>query len=112
LLHRTFKLAFNCSLSRLLPKLGPLLVWAALGGRRCRSSSHRRSTFHFPFVLSCVSTHLVSSPSFTCCVFNPLFPPCLCVGLFIVVLVYVPRERTMGYFVPIYLVVLDAFGFA
>ena len=49
-----------------------------------RSSSHHRSTFHFPCVLSCFSSHLVSIPSITCCVFNPLFPPCLCVGLFIV----------------------------
>uniref|UniRef100_A0A8K9UM89 Integrase catalytic domain-containing protein n=1 Tax=Oncorhynchus mykiss TaxID=8022 RepID=A0A8K9UM89_ONCMY len=54
--------------------------------------------FIFHFVLSCFSTHLVSIPSFTCCVFNSLFPPCLCVGLFIVVLVHVPRERTTGYF--------------
>jgi hypothetical protein len=30
---------------------------------RHRSSSHHRSTFHFPFVLSCLPTHLVSIPS-------------------------------------------------
>ena len=69
-------------LSRLPPKLVPLLVRAAFGGRRRRSSSHHRSTFHFPFVLS---SH---TPGFntiiTCCVFNPLFPPCPCPELFIV----------------------------
>jgi hypothetical protein len=71
-------------LLRLPPKSGPLLVLAALGSLRCRSSSHRRSTFHFPCVLSCFSSNLVSFPSIICCVFNPLFPPRLCVGLFIV----------------------------
>ena len=45
--------------SRLLPKSMPLLVRAVFGGRRHRSSSHRRSIFHFPFVLSCFPTHLV-----------------------------------------------------
>ena len=52
------------------------------GGWRRRSSSHRRSIFHFPFVLSRFPTHLVLI-SLMCCVFNPLFPPCLCVVLFI-----------------------------
>ena len=41
-------------LSRLQPKSVPLLVRAALGSRRHWSSSHHRSTFHFPFVLSCL----------------------------------------------------------
>jgi hypothetical protein len=50
-------------LSRLPPKSVPLLVRAAFGGRRHQSSSHRRSTFHFPFVLSCFPTHLVYIPS-------------------------------------------------
>jgi hypothetical protein len=61
--------------SRLPQKSVPLLVRAMFSGRRHRSSSHRRSTFHFPFVLSCLPTHLVSIPSYTCCVFNPLPPP-------------------------------------
>ena len=50
-------------LSRLLPKSVPLLVRAVFGGRRRRSSSHRQSIFHFPFVLSCFPTHLVFIPS-------------------------------------------------
>ena len=33
------------------------------GVRRHRFSSHRRSTFHSPFVLSCFPTHLVFIPS-------------------------------------------------
>ena len=70
-------------MSRLLPKLMPLLVRAMLGGRSRWSSSHRRSIFHFPFVLSCFPTHLVLISLIMCCVFNPLFPPCLCVVLFI-----------------------------
>ena len=70
--------------SRLPPKSVPLLVRAALGARRHRSSSHHRSTFHFPFVLSCLLIHLVSISLITCCVFNPLYPPCLCVELFVV----------------------------
>uniref|UniRef100_A0A4W5MB97 Chromo domain-containing protein n=1 Tax=Hucho hucho TaxID=62062 RepID=A0A4W5MB97_9TELE len=45
-------------MSRLPMKSVPLLVWAAFGGRRHRPSSHRRSTFHFPFVLSLFSTQL------------------------------------------------------
>ncbi|KAM9536730.1 uncharacterized protein ACWYII_040580 [Salvelinus alpinus] len=51
-------------LSGLLPKSVPLLVRAVFGGRRHRSSSHRRSIFHFPFVLSCFPTHLVFNPVF------------------------------------------------
>jgi hypothetical protein len=47
------------------------------------SSSHRRSTFHFPFVLSCFPTHLVSISLIKHCVFNPLYPPCPCVELFV-----------------------------
>uniref|UniRef100_A0A4W5NN11 Integrase catalytic domain-containing protein n=1 Tax=Hucho hucho TaxID=62062 RepID=A0A4W5NN11_9TELE len=70
-------------LSQLPAKSVPLLVRAAFSGRRHRSSSHRRSTFHFPFVLSCFPTHLVFIFSHYCCVFNPLFPPCLCGELFI-----------------------------
>ena len=54
------------------------------GVRRHRSSSQCRSTFHFPFVLSCFPTHLVFISLINCCVFNPLFPPCLCVELFVV----------------------------
>ena len=54
---------FTVCVSRLLPKSVPLLVRAAFGSRRHRSSSHRRSTFHFPFVLSCLPPHLVSIPS-------------------------------------------------
>jgi hypothetical protein len=65
-------------LSRLPPKSVPLLVWAAFGGGRHRSSSHRRSTFHFPFVLSCFPAHLVFISSSLLSVFSPLFPPCLC----------------------------------
>ena len=53
----------NMLLSRLLPKSVPLLVRAVFGGRRRRSSSHRQSIFHFPFVLSCFPTHLVFIPS-------------------------------------------------
>jgi hypothetical protein len=83
-------------LSRLPPKVGSSPCSG--GFRRRWSSSHRQSTFNFPFVLSCFSTHLVSIPSFTCCVFNPLFPQRLCMGLFIIVLVHVPREHTTGYF--------------
>jgi hypothetical protein len=46
-----------------------------LGGARCRrSSSHHRSTFHFPFVLSCLPTHLVSIPSLNV-VYLPSVPP-------------------------------------
>ena len=30
--------------------------------------------FHFPLVLSCLPTHLVSIPFINCCVFNPLYP--------------------------------------
>uniref|UniRef100_A0AAZ3QQC7 Chromo domain-containing protein n=1 Tax=Oncorhynchus tshawytscha TaxID=74940 RepID=A0AAZ3QQC7_ONCTS len=52
-------------LSRLPPKSAPLLVQAALGSRHRRSSSHHRSIFHFPSVLSCFSSHLVSIPSIT-----------------------------------------------
>ena len=59
---------------------------ARRGARRRRSSSHHGSTFIFPCVLSCFSSHLVFISLITCCVFIPLFPPCLCVGLFIVVL--------------------------
>ena len=55
-------------------KLLPLLVGAVLGGQLHRSSSHHWSIFHFPLVLSCLPTHLVSIPFITCCVFNPLFP--------------------------------------
>ena len=40
-----------------------LLVPATFGGQCHRSLSHRRSTFHFPFVLSCLPTHLFSIPS-------------------------------------------------
>ena len=65
--------ASSMCVSRLLPKSLPLLVRAVLGGRRYRSSSHHRSIFHFPLVLSCLPTHLFSIPSITC-VFNPLFP--------------------------------------
>jgi hypothetical protein len=50
-------------LSWLPPKSAPLLVRAALGGRPHGSSSHDRSTFHFPFVLSCFPAHLVYIPS-------------------------------------------------
>jgi hypothetical protein len=70
--------------SRLPPNSVPHLVRAALGTRRRRSSSHHQSTFHFPFVLSCLLTHLVSISLISCCVFNPLFSPCLCAELFIV----------------------------
>ena len=70
-------------MSRLPPKSFPLLVRAMFGGRRHRSSSHRQSTFHFPFVLSCFLTHLISIFIINCCVFNPLFPPCPCVELFV-----------------------------
>ena len=61
-------------LSRLPPKSVPLLVRAAFGGRCHQSSSHRRSTFHFPFVLSCFPTHLVFISLINCCVFNLMFP--------------------------------------
>ena len=61
-------------LSRLPPKSVPLLVRAAFGGRRHRPSSHRRSTFHFPFVLSLFYTPGFISP-ITCSLFNPLFSP-------------------------------------
>ena len=53
------------------------------GVRRHRSSSHRQSIFHFPFVLSCFPTDLVLISLIKCCVFNPLFSPCLCVELFV-----------------------------
>jgi hypothetical protein len=62
----------------------PLLVWTTFGGRRHRSFRYHRSTFHFPFVLSCFPSHLVSILSITCCVFNPLFPICHCPVLLIV----------------------------
>ena len=74
------------ALSRLPPKSVPFLVRAAFGGRRHRSSSHRRSTFHFPFVLSWFSAHLVHIPSSDymyitlcsrhVCVWNCLFVTC------------------------------------
>jgi hypothetical protein len=60
-------------LSRLPPKLVPLLVRAAFGGRRHRPSSHRRSTSRFPFVLS-LSYTPGFNPPITCSLFNPLFP--------------------------------------
>uniref|UniRef100_A0A4W5N4D2 Regulator of G protein signaling 9b n=1 Tax=Hucho hucho TaxID=62062 RepID=A0A4W5N4D2_9TELE len=44
------------------PPSVPLLVRVVFGGRRHRPSSHRRSTFQFPFVLSLFFTHLVSIP--------------------------------------------------
>ncbi|XP_036817980.1 uncharacterized protein wu:fc27b11 isoform X1 [Oncorhynchus mykiss] len=51
--------------------------WRTSWTLRCcgshRPSSHRRSTFHFPFVLSLSYTPGFSSP-ITCSLFNPLFP--------------------------------------
>ena len=64
----------NRPVSRLPPKLFPLLVRAVFSGRHHPPSSHRSSLFHFPLVLSCLPSHLVSIPSITCCAFNPLFP--------------------------------------
>ena len=53
------------------------------GGQPHRSSSHCRSICHFPFVLSCFPTPLVLISLIKCCVFYPLFPPCLCLELFV-----------------------------
>jgi hypothetical protein len=64
--------------SPLPPKSAPFLVQAALGGRRHRSSSHRRSTFHFPFLLSCFSAHQVYIPS-SLSVYIILCSPHVCV---------------------------------
>ena len=61
-------------MSRLPPKSVPLLVRVAFCGRRHRASSHRRSTFHFPFVLSYFPTPGLHS-LITCRVLNSLFPP-------------------------------------
>jgi hypothetical protein len=60
-----------------------LFGWRSGGGHR-RSSSHHRSTFHFPFVLSCLPTHLVSIPSWHVVYLTLCPPPCLCAELFIV----------------------------
>jgi hypothetical protein len=43
------------------------------GGRLHRSSSHRQSAFHFPFVLP-LSYTPGFNPPITCSLFNPLFP--------------------------------------
>ena len=57
-----------------LSRLVPLLVRAVFGGRHHWPLSHHSSIFHFPLALSCLPSHLVTIPSITCCVFNPLFP--------------------------------------
>ena len=95
-------------LSQRLPKSVPLLVRAVFGGRHHRSSSHRQSIFHFQFVFS-------HTPGFhsliTCCVFNPLFPPCLCAELFIVS-ACAHDDRCAKGFLYSCLVTLYAVGFA
>ena len=55
---------FRRVLSRLSPMSVPLLVRAEFGGRRHWLPSHCRSTFHFQFVLSLYSTHLLSITQF------------------------------------------------
>jgi hypothetical protein len=67
-------------LSRLPPKLVPLLVRAAFGGRRHHLSSFHRSTFIFPFVWSVLYTpgsHYVVIIS----LFNPPEPSWFCACL-------------------------------
>jgi hypothetical protein len=55
--------AFKCFIIVMtFAEVGPCPCSAAFDGRCHRLSSHRRSTFHFPFVLSLFSTHLVSIP--------------------------------------------------
>ena len=44
------------------PKLAPLLVRAAFGGRRCRPSSHRRSILHCSICFVLFPAHLVYIP--------------------------------------------------
>jgi hypothetical protein len=69
--------------SRLPPKLVPLLARATSGGRRHRLSSCHRSTFLFPFVLSWLYTpgsHYVIIYS----LFNPLVLTWFCSCLFFV----------------------------
>ena len=71
-------LGSDCLTKKKKPTLSvPLLVRATFDGRRHRSFSHRRSTFHFPFALS------LFSPGF-CSLFNTLFPTCQCACLLIV----------------------------
>ena len=66
----------NVWLSRLLPKVAPLPVRAALGGQRRRSTSHHRSLFPFLFcfVFGSVS-HLVSFAFISVCLYLPCCLP-------------------------------------
>ena len=65
------------ALSRLPQKVVPLPVRVVLGSRHRRPTSHHRSIFPFPFVLSLVLSHLVSFALISVCIITPV----ACLGL-------------------------------
>ena len=73
----------SSKLSQLPPKSVPLLVRAAFGGRRHRSYSHRRSTFHFSICFVMFSRTPGLHSLITWRAYNPLIPA-MCVEVFVV----------------------------